>query len=130
MKEYRFTRRQLVYLLAGTLIVASTLSYVWHRLHTPVKAMYVDIYNKTSEIIPSVVIEHGNLNTQEKIQAIRIEPGEHRILALNHQPKLGFSITANYADGKKSEICAGKLSEKYYLRANIWDYGVYIKEVR
>lgn len=130
MKEYRFTRRQLIYLLMGTLLLGIGLSYVWHRLHTPMKAMYVDLYNKTTEVIPSMVIQHGNMNTQEKIQAIRIQPGEHRIIALNHQPKLGFSITANYADGKSSEICAGKLSEEYYLRANIWDYGVYIKEIR
>lgn len=130
MKEYRFTRRQILLLLSGTLLLGIALSYVWHHIHTPMKAMYVDIYNRTTEIIPSVVIQHGNVNTQEKIQAIRIQPGEHRIIALNHQPKLGFSITANYANGNKSEICAGKLSKEYYLRANIWDYGVYVKEIR
>lgn len=92
--------------------------------------IYVDIYNETDEVIPSVVIEHGNVNTQEKIQSIQIQPKEHRIIALNHQPMLGFSITANYTHGKESEICAGKWSKKYYLRANISRFGIYMTDIR
>ncbi|MEE9352185.1 MAG: hypothetical protein V3U78_07990, partial [Thiotrichaceae bacterium] len=117
-------------LLVGTLLAGVALSSVRHHLHTPMNPLFVDIYNETEEIIPSVVIEHGNINTQEKIQAIRIEPGEHRIIALNHQPELGFNIKANYANGKESEICAGKWSKERYLRASVWSYGIYITEIR
>lgn len=117
-------------MLLGSLLFGMGSTYLWHRLHVPMKPIFVDVYNETDQIIPSVVIEHGNINTQEKIQAIQIQPGEHRIIALNHEPMLGFNIAANYADGKQSEICAGKWSEERYLRATIWPYGIYITEIR
>lgn len=128
--SFTLSRRQLILIILGVLFLGVSASQFWHHLYTPVHPIFVDIYNQTDKILPSVVIEHGNINTQEKIQSIQIKPQEHRIIALNHQPKLGFSITANYANGKKSEICAGKWSNKHYLRANIWDYGIYMKDIR
>jgi hypothetical protein len=128
--SFTLTRQQLILLIAGVFLLTILISQFWHYLHTPMHPIYVDIYNETEEVIPSVVIEHGNVNTQEKIQSIQIQPQEHRIIALNHQPKLGFSITANYANGKESEICAGKWSEKYYLRAHVSRFGIYMTDVR
>ncbi len=128
--NYHLARKPLILITVGALLFGIMLSSTWHRLHTPIRPLFVDIYNETDVIIPSVVIEHGNINTQEKIQAIGVKPGEHRVIALNHQPKLGFSIKANYSGGKESEICAGKFSEKRYLRASIWPYGIYITEIR
>ena len=115
---------------SGTLLLGIALTIVHHHLHTPINPIFVDIYNETDQILPSVVIEHGNINTQEKIQAIGIKPDEHRIIALNHQPELGFNIKAHFKNGKDSEICAGKWSKEYYLRATVSPYGIYITEIR
>lgn len=129
-KTYEFTRKKLLIILLGVLFLGIGVTYTWHRLHVPMNPLFVDIYNETDATIPSVVIEHGNINTQEKIQAIQIQPGEHRIIALNHEPMLGFNIQANYANGKQSEVCAGKWSKEHYLRATVWPYGIYITEIR
>jgi hypothetical protein len=119
-------------ILAGlaVLIVGGAAASFWHRLHYPMKPLYVELYNETETVIPSVVIEHGNANTQEKIMALQLGAKERRIVVLNHYPEAGFSITANYANGKNSEICAGKWSKGWFLRETIGQFGIYTTEIR
>ncbi len=56
-KVYTFSRWKLALLLVGVLLAGVALSSVRHHWHTPMNPLFVDIYNETEEIIPSVVIE-------------------------------------------------------------------------
>jgi hypothetical protein len=87
--------------------------------------LQVVLHNHSGQMISSVHIEHGNLNTQEKIQAFQIGPGEYRELVLNHEPGLGFNIDVNYADGKTVSACIGKFSESYRLEVIMDETGLH-----
>lgn len=121
---------KLLLIALALMLIGILISKTWHSLHYPMKPLYVELYNETDTTIPSITIEHGNFNTQERIQAIQLKPQERRIIALNHQPKLGFNIEANYANGEKISICAGKFSESYFLRETIYRSGIFTTEIR
>jgi hypothetical protein len=114
-------------ILAGIAIFLSgvALSAFRQQLHNPMKPLYVEIYNNTKEILPSVEIEHGGHGLQEKIMLIRLKPEERRIVALNHKPGLGFNVAANYAHREKSEICGGKSKDVWFFRETITPHGIY-----
>ncbi len=99
------------------------LSAGWYHYHTPLRPLYVDLYNGTGTTLPEVAITHGKANLQEHIQALQIKPGEHRLLALNHDPGLGFNVDAFLADGRKFSICAGK-NNSAYIRVTITSGGL------
>ena len=88
--------------------IGATSTGIWNRYHHPIQPLYVDIYNGTSITLPEVNIQHGKINLQERIQIFQLEPGEHRIISLNHSPGPGFSVEAILADGTSYTICAGK----------------------
>lgn len=58
-------------------------------------ARQVDIYSGTVSTLPEVEIGHDKINLLERIQVLKIQPGEHR-------------ITAIPGDGKSQSIRAGK----------------------
>jgi len=119
------TLNALLFVLLGI-----ALSSLWFVLKTPMRPMYVEIVNDTENIIPSVVIEHGNVNLQEKISLVQLRPQESRTVALNHQPGLGFNVAANFANGEKTEICAGKSKKHWFFRETITKFGIYTTPVR
>lgn len=86
--------------------------------------LQVVLHNHSGQMISSVIIEHGNLDTQEKIQAFQLAPEASRTLALNHEPGLGFNIDVNYADGKSVSACIGKFSESMRLEVIIDETGL------
>ena len=94
--------------LVLSLSFGALLSAAWYHYQHPVRPLYVDLYNGTAATLPEVAITHGTANLQSRIQALRISPGEHRIVALNHRPGMGFNVDATLADGSRFSICAGK----------------------
>jgi hypothetical protein len=87
--------------------------------------LQVVLYNRSGQMINAVTIEHGNLDTQEKIQAFQLAADQSRTLALNHEPGLGFNIDVNYADGKTVSACIGKFSDSYRLEVIIDQTGLH-----
>jgi len=102
----------------------------WHSLHNPMKPLYVELYNDTTESIPSVEIEHGSSGLQEKIMLLRLKPKERRVVALNHLPGMGFNVAVNYANKEKTEICGGKSKDYWFFRETITKHGIYTTPVR
>lgn len=123
-KKYNFL------LLFVLFLLGVMLSQFWFHLHTPMKAMYVEIINETEDVLPSVVIDHGSSGLQENITLVQFKPKEVRTVALNHKPGMGFNIAVNYANGEKTEICAGKSKDHWFVRETISKYGIYNTSVR
>ena len=94
------------------------------------KPLYVEIVNASAQTIPSVIIEHGTVNLQEKIVMLQLKPNEERTIALNHLPGMGFNIAVNYANGEKTEICAGKNKDHWIFRQTITKNGIYTTAIR
>ncbi len=118
--------------LAGfTLLLVGVVSTTfWHSLHSPMKPLYVELLNDTSESIPVVEIEYGSQGLQEKVLLLRLKPNERRVIALNHKPGMGFNIAVVYANQEKTEICAGKNKAYWFFRATITKHGIYTTPIR
>ena len=116
--------------LVLAILLGAVGSSLWFNLYNPMKPLYVEVFNKTEKLIPSVVIEHGTANLQERIMLVRLKPNESRIIVLNHKPGLGFNIKANFADGSENEICAGKSKDHWFFRETITKFGIYTTPIR
>ena len=86
--------------------------------------MFVELQNDTGATIPSVIIEHGSANLQEKISVVQLQPDESRVVALNHKPGMGFNVAVNFADGEKTEICVGRSNDYWFFREIISKFGI------
>ena len=106
------------------------IGFFWSSLHNPMKPLYVELYNDTDALIPSVIIEHGNAGLQEKIIIVQFKAKERRLIALNHKPGMGFNVAVNYANGEKTEICAGKNKNYWFIRETITKFGIYTTQIR
>ncbi|MEE9325742.1 MAG: hypothetical protein V3U71_00500 [Cocleimonas sp.] len=124
-----FTKRAslsaLLFILLGFVV-----SSFWHSLHNPIQPMYIELFNETEEVIPSIEIEHGGNALQEKIMVLRLKPNESRLLVLNHKPGMGFNIAVNYTNAEKTEICTGKNKDYWYLKETITKFGIYTTLIR
>lgn len=125
MTKIRLSLYLLIALLTGAMSASA-----WYYLHNPLKPLYVEVVNDTDKLIPSVIIEHGNLILQEKIMIIRLKPNEKRIIALNHTPGLGFNVKAIFKSGEQTEICAGKNKAYWFFRETITKFGIYTTPIR
>jgi hypothetical protein len=112
------------------LLFGFAISSFWNSLHNPMKPMYIELFNETEEIIPSIEIEHGGNGLQEKIMVLQLKPNESRMLVLNHKPGMGFNIAVNYAHAEKTEICTGKNKDYWYLKETITKFGIYTTLIR
>jgi len=112
------------------MLLGIAMSGFWHGLHNPMKPLYVELINGTEALIPSVIIEHGSGDLQEKITVVQLTPKESRILALNHKPGMGFNVLANFADGTQTEICGGKSKDHWFFRETITKFGIYTTPIR
>ena len=116
---------------AITLILLSVIATkFWQDQHYPSRPVFVELVNATHTLIPSVIIQHGNHQLQEKISIVQLRAGEKRIIALNHEPGLGFNIKVNYANGEVTEICGGKSKGYWFYRETIVDVGIYTTPLR
>lgn len=86
--------------------------------------LWVQVANQSSQRLARVEIQHGNANTQEQITLLQLESGQSRMLALNHQPGQGFSLTVVYADGTSFEMCVGKYIDAPVITEVITDDGL------
>jgi len=111
-------------------ITGFVISSYWYSLQNPTKPLFVEIVNDTEALIPSVVIEHGNANLQEKITLVQLQSKETRVIALNHKPGMGFNVAVNYANGEKTEICGGKNKDIWFFRETITKFGIYNTPIR
>jgi len=119
-----------IYAVLLALLFGAIGGYYWATLNNPMKPLFVELYNETDLLVPSVVIEHGNGNLQEKIIIVQLKPKETRILALNHKPGMGFNVAVNYANGEKTEICGGKSKDHWFFRETITKFGIYNTPIR
>ena len=120
----------LIAIALALIVVSIVATKYWQDRHYPIHPIFVEVVNETDKVIPSVIIEHGNDNLQEKITMVQFRPGEKRIIALNHQPGLGFNVQANYANGEMIEICGGKSPGYWFYRETILDVGIYTTPIR
>lgn len=90
----------------------------------PAQMLSVQLVNTSSRLIERIEIQHGNADTQELISVLRLQPGGDRIVGLNHQPGMGFSLTVHYADGEHYEMCVGKFVQGWFLSEVISDEGL------
>ena len=127
---HSLSKKYLIIIGAALFFVGGFFGSFWHSLSRPMKPLYVELFNDTKEIIPSVEIEHGSVALQEKILVVRLEPQERRIIALNHKPGMGFNVAVNYANREKTEICAGKSKDYWFFRETITKFGVYSTPIR
>ncbi len=118
-------------IIAITLIILSVVATkFWQNRHYPSRPVFVELVNATNKLIPSVIIEYGNDQLQEKISIVQLRAGEKRIIALNHEPGLGFNVQVNYANGEMTEICGGKSKGYWFYRETILDVGIYTTPLR
>jgi hypothetical protein len=115
----------LVFILLGI-----SITIFWFSLHNPIKPLFVELVNDTDKVIPTVLIEHGSPSLQEKIIIVQLKARERRVIALNHKPGMGFNVAVAYADGSKTEICAGKSKDYWFLRETITKFGIYTTPIR
>jgi len=106
------------------------LSVLWFHHNNPMQPMYVEVFNDTDTLLPSVIVEHGGNGIQEKITLTQFKPQEVRTVALNHKPGMGFNIAVNYANGEKTEICGGKSKDHWFIRETITKFGIYDTPIR
>jgi len=113
--------------LSLVLFLVLALGSLLHSPAVPAGLMQVQLVNDSSQLLTRIDIRHGNSDTEEHISALQIQPGERRVLALNHQPRMGFNLTVHYADGEKFEVCVGKFVDGTQLTEVIRD-GYYLDE--
>ena len=112
------------------LFIGIAASSFWFSLKNPIRPLYVELVNDTDALIPSVVIEHGSANLQERISVVQLKPQESRVIALNHKPGMGFNVAANFSNGDKTEICGGKSKGYWFFRETITKFGIYTTPIR
>ena len=98
-------------------------SLYWSHLQHPIRPLYVDLYNGTASTLHEVIIEHGKVDLQERIQVFQLQPGEHRLIVLNHAPGKGFNVSTTLNNGQELSICAGK-ERASLVRATITSQGI------
>lgn len=81
--------------------------------HNPGQPLYVKLDNTLDRVAPLVVFEHGNDFTQERITLTQLQPGERRVVALNHRPGMGYTITVDWGGGRQNSVCVGKFTDSW-----------------
>lgn len=115
-------RRCVLPLLVASSSAAALGFYVGEE--TPAQMLSVQLVNTSSRVISRIDIEHGNANTQEKISVMQLAPGNDRVIGLNHEPGMGFSLSVHFADGEHYEMCVGKYVPGWFLSEVISDEGL------
>lgn len=122
--------RQFIAIVIALILVSVLSTKYWLERYYPSQPIFIELVNATQSVIPSVIIEFGNDQLQEKITVVQLRSGEKRVLALNHHAGLGFNIQVNYADGEMTEICGGKTEGYRFYRETIINTGIYTTPIR
>ncbi|RDE24846.1 hypothetical protein DV711_04475 [Motiliproteus coralliicola] len=78
------------------------------RSNAPLHGMEVTFNNASGQRIDAIQLDFGSADSQSSLQVYRIEPGQQRLLVLNHRPAMGFNVKVTYQDGQMQEFCALK----------------------
>jgi hypothetical protein len=76
--------------------------------HQEADILYVTVHNTDSVMLESVRFEFGFGLTQSNILVVQINPGEKRIVALNHPLNKGYNVEARFAGGEVRSFCANR----------------------
>jgi len=89
----------LVGLLLGWLIFAN---------HSEPQVLMVTVHNDSPVLIESIWFDFSHGHRQSSLYEGQIQPGESRLVALNHPPAAGFNMKVRYGDGVTQEFCANR----------------------
>ena len=77
-----------------------------------VSGLEITFHNNSELMITSLQLDFGSADTQSRIQAFRIPPGQARVLVLNHEPGMGFNVQAHFSNGAEQSFCALRDDER------------------
>ncbi len=109
-------------LLAWALGVA--MAGLWQAWRTPGPVLYVKLDNTLDKVVPLVVFAHGNDFTEERITLTQLQPGERRIVALNHRPGLGYTVSIPWRADHETSVCVGKFTDSWVNHLQITPDGI------
>jgi hypothetical protein len=119
----REVRGLLIAILIG-LILGGLVVQRWHSQDFPRHAVYIEIKNTLSEVVPLVRVEHGSDFLQERILLTQLQPNEARLITLNHELGQGFTVEAQFSDGEKTDACVGRMASRWVEHLEIGKSGI------
>ncbi len=78
-----------------------------------VPGLEITFHNNSEQMITSLQLDFGSADSQSRIYAYRIPPGDKRILVLNHEPGMGFNVLARFKNGAEQSFCALRGDERW-----------------
>lgn len=89
-------------------IVGLALGWFLFADHQEQDILYVTVHNTDDVMLDSVRFEFGFGLTQSDILILQVQPGEKRLVALNHPLNKGYNVEARFADGEVRAFCANR----------------------
>lgn len=89
-------------------IIGLALGWLLFADHQETEILYVTVHNTDEIMLESVRFEFGFGLTQSNILLLQIQPGEQRLVALNHPLHRGYNVEARFADGEVRSFCANR----------------------
>lgn len=108
-----FSLRTTLLITLAALCLGASASYAVWKSSYPGRPLFVKLENMRKEVIPTITIEHGNDFSQEKIVITQLQPGEVRVISLNHSPGKGYAVKTRLPDGEDVDVCVGKNSDSW-----------------
>lgn len=105
-----FTGKNL--LLSTSMILMIGLGYGLAQFTRSTQGLVVTFHNSSAHAIELLQLDFGSADSQSRIQAFRIAPGQARTLVLNHGLGMGFNLRARFANDEVLEYCALKGNER------------------
>lgn len=89
-------------------IIGLAMGWLLFADHQETEILYVTVHNTDEIMLESVRFEFGFGLTQSNILLLQIQPGEQRLVALNHPLHRGYNVEARFADGEVRSFCANR----------------------
>ena len=89
-------------------LIGLTLGWLLFADYQETEILYVTVHNTDEIMLESVRFEFGFGLTQSNILLLQIQPGEQRLVALNHPLHKGYNVEARFADGEVRSFCANR----------------------
>lgn len=89
-------------------IIGLAMGWLLFADHQETEILYVTVHNTDEIMLESVRFEFGFGLTQSNILLLQIQPGEQRLVALNHPLHKGYNVEARFADGEVRSFCANR----------------------
>nr|CAA6819676.1 MAG: Unknown protein [uncultured Thiotrichaceae bacterium] len=120
-----FSIRNTILIALTTLLIGASATHAFWKSDYPGKPLFVKLENMRSDVIPTITIEHGNDFSQEKIIVTQLQPGELRVISLNHSPGKGYSIKTRLPGGEDIDVCVGKNSDRWVNHILLGETGIW-----